>query len=67
MRRNSTEQSGSGTQLNYDGVIVTIVDFDVLKGAISKVTAKHIPLITINFRHRGATRPARRDHARRTT
>ena len=33
---------------NYDGVIVTIADFDVLKGAISKVTAKHIPLITIN-------------------
>ncbi|HMC47286.1 MAG TPA: substrate-binding domain-containing protein, partial [Caballeronia sp.] len=33
---------------NYDGVIVTIADFDVLKGSISKVTAKHIPLITIN-------------------
>ena len=33
---------------NYDGVIVTIADFDVLKGAISKVTAKHIPLVTIN-------------------
>src|ERR1700693_5671217 len=33
---------------NYDGVIVTIADFDVLKGSIGKVTAKHIPLITIN-------------------
>jgi simple sugar transport system substrate-binding protein len=33
---------------NYDGVIVTIADFDVLKGSIAKVTAKHIPLITIN-------------------
>jgi hypothetical protein len=33
---------------NVDGVIVTIADFDVLKGAISKVTAKHIPLVTIN-------------------
>jgi simple sugar transport system substrate-binding protein len=33
---------------NYDGVIVTIADFDVLKGSISKVTEKHIPLVTIN-------------------
>src|ERR1700709_1056470 len=33
---------------NYDGVIVTITDFDVLKSSIGKVTAKHIPLITIN-------------------
>ncbi|HTJ94336.1 MAG TPA: sugar ABC transporter substrate-binding protein [Pararobbsia sp.] len=33
---------------NYDGVIVTIADFDVLKSSIGKVTAKHIPLVTIN-------------------
>jgi simple sugar transport system substrate-binding protein len=33
---------------NYDGVIVTIADFDVLKSSLGKVTAKHIPLITIN-------------------
>lgn len=33
---------------NYDGVIVSIADFDVLKSAISKVTEKHIPLVTIN-------------------
>jgi simple sugar transport system substrate-binding protein len=33
---------------NYDGVIVTIADYDVLKSSIAKVTAKHIPLITIN-------------------
>jgi len=33
---------------NYDGVIVTIADFDVLKSAIGKVTAKKIPLVTIN-------------------
>ncbi|WP_144156692.1 sugar ABC transporter substrate-binding protein [Paraburkholderia sp. BCC1885] len=33
---------------NYDGVIVTIADFDVLKGSIGKVTEKHIPLVTIN-------------------
>ncbi|MGA3251995.1 MAG: sugar ABC transporter substrate-binding protein [Paraburkholderia sp.] len=33
---------------NYDGVIVTIADYDVLKSAISKVTEKHIPLVTIN-------------------
>ncbi len=33
---------------NYDGVIVTIADFDVLKSAIAKVTEKHIPLVTIN-------------------
>jgi simple sugar transport system substrate-binding protein len=32
----------------YDGVIVTIADFNVLQGAIGKVTAKKIPLITIN-------------------
>ncbi len=33
---------------NYDGVIMSIADFDVLKGAAKKVTAKKIPLITIN-------------------
>lgn len=33
---------------NYDGVIVTIADFDVLKSSIGKVTAKKIPLVTIN-------------------
>lgn len=32
----------------YDGVIVTIADFNVLQGAIKKVTDKKIPLITIN-------------------
>jgi simple sugar transport system substrate-binding protein len=32
----------------YDGVITTIADFNVLQGAIGKVTAKKIPLITIN-------------------
>ena len=33
---------------NYDGVIVTIADFDVLSGAIKKVVDKGIPVITIN-------------------
>src|ERR1700741_2986041 len=33
---------------NYDGVIVTIADYDVLKSSIRKVTGKHIPLVTIN-------------------
>ena len=33
---------------NYDGVIVSIADYDVLKNSIAKVTAKHIPLVTIN-------------------
>ncbi|WP_322015849.1 sugar ABC transporter substrate-binding protein [Paraburkholderia sp. J12] len=33
---------------NYDGVITTIADFDVLKSSIKKVTDKHIPLVTIN-------------------
>src|ERR1700744_3543597 len=33
---------------NYDGVIVSIADFDVLKSSIAKVTEKHIPLVTIN-------------------
>ena len=32
----------------YDGVIVTIADFNVLQGAIKKVTDKKIPVITIN-------------------
>src|SRR5204862_7183331 len=32
----------------YDGVIVTIADYSVLQGAIGKVTAKKIPLVTIN-------------------
>lgn len=33
---------------NYDGVIVTIADYNVLQGALKKVTDKKIPLITIN-------------------
>lgn len=33
---------------NYNGVITTIADYDVLKSSLSKVTAKKIPLITIN-------------------
>jgi simple sugar transport system substrate-binding protein len=33
---------------NYDGVITSIADYQVLKGALAKVTAKKIPLITIN-------------------
>lgn len=33
---------------NYDGVITTIADFQVLQGAIRKVTDKKIPLITVN-------------------
>ena len=33
---------------NYDGVITTIADFNVLEGAIKKLTDKKIPLITIN-------------------
>lgn len=33
---------------NYDGVITTIADYDVLKSSISKVTEKKIPLVTIN-------------------
>ncbi|MFT4192126.1 MAG: sugar ABC transporter substrate-binding protein [Comamonas sp.] len=33
---------------NYDGVIVTVADFDVLQGAIRKVTDKKIALITAN-------------------
>jgi simple sugar transport system substrate-binding protein len=33
---------------NYDGVIVTIADFNVLQKPIGQVTGKKIPLITIN-------------------
>jgi len=33
---------------NYDGVVTSIADYNVLKGAIKKVTDKKIPLITIN-------------------
>jgi simple sugar transport system substrate-binding protein len=33
---------------NYDGVITTIADYDVLKSSIAKVTEKKIPLVTIN-------------------
>lgn len=33
---------------NYDGVITTIADFNVLQGSIRRVTDKKIPLVTIN-------------------
>jgi len=33
---------------NVDGIITTIADFNVLQGAIKKVTDKKIPLVTIN-------------------
>lgn len=33
---------------NYDGVITTIADYNVLQGAMRRVTDKKIPLITIN-------------------
>ncbi|MCB6185336.1 sugar ABC transporter substrate-binding protein [Leeia sp. TBRC 13508] len=33
---------------NYDGVVASIADFNALKGSMGKVTAKKIPLITIN-------------------
>src|SRR5258708_30284391 len=33
---------------DYDRVVISIADFDVLKGAVQKVTQKHIPLATIN-------------------
>jgi simple sugar transport system substrate-binding protein len=33
---------------NYDGVVTTIADFDLLKGSLSKLKAKNIPLITAN-------------------
>ena len=39
------EQSAAS---NPDGIIVTIADYDVLKGPISKAVAKGIPVITIN-------------------
>jgi simple sugar transport system substrate-binding protein len=32
----------------YDGVVVSIADIDVLRKPLKDVTAKHIPLITIN-------------------
>jgi simple sugar transport system substrate-binding protein len=33
---------------NYDGVVTTIADYDLLKGAVSKLKAKNIPFITAN-------------------
>ena len=36
------------TAQNYDGVITTIADYNVLQNAMRKVTDKKIPLITIN-------------------
>ena len=33
---------------NYDGVVVTIADYNVLQKPMAQVTAKKIPLITIN-------------------
>jgi simple sugar transport system substrate-binding protein len=33
---------------NYDGVVTTIADFDLLKGSVAKLKAKNIPLITAN-------------------
>jgi simple sugar transport system substrate-binding protein len=33
---------------NYNGVIVTIADYNVLQKPVAQVIAKHIPLITIN-------------------
>jgi len=33
---------------NYDGVVVTIADYNVLQKPVAQVTAKKIPLITIN-------------------
>jgi simple sugar transport system substrate-binding protein len=33
---------------NYDGVITSIADFDVLKKPVGQVVAKKIPLVTIN-------------------
>jgi simple sugar transport system substrate-binding protein len=33
---------------NYDGIITSIADFDVLKKPIAQVVAKKIPLVTIN-------------------
>ncbi|WP_415774453.1 sugar ABC transporter substrate-binding protein [Paraburkholderia sp. J94] len=33
---------------NYDGVVTTIADYDLLKGALGKLKAKDIPFITAN-------------------
>jgi simple sugar transport system substrate-binding protein len=33
---------------NYDGVITTIPDFDIVQAPIRKIAAKHIPFITFN-------------------
>jgi simple sugar transport system substrate-binding protein len=33
---------------NYDGVVTTIADFDLLKGSISRLKAKNIPFVTAN-------------------
>ena len=33
---------------NYDGVVTTIADFDLLKDPVSRLKAKNIPLITAN-------------------
>jgi simple sugar transport system substrate-binding protein len=33
---------------DYDGVVLSIADYDVLKGAVAKVAAKKIPFVTIN-------------------
>jgi simple sugar transport system substrate-binding protein len=33
---------------NYDGVVTTIADFDLLKSAVAKLKAKNVPLITAN-------------------
>ena len=33
---------------NYDGVVTTIADYDLLKGAISKLKDKSIPFVTAN-------------------
>jgi simple sugar transport system substrate-binding protein len=49
---------------NYDGVIVTIADFDVLKSSIGKVTASRFRCHD-QFRHRRTKRATRRDDARR--
>lgn len=49
---------------NYDGVITTIADFDVLKGSINKVTEED-PARDDQLGHRGAEHATGRDHARR--
>ena len=33
---------------NYDGIVTTIADYDVLKNAIGKATRKGIPVVTVN-------------------